>query len=327
MVKEAMNRLVITIFFLAFTCSLHAQPYLITNAAWQQKIKANYFLAPLFYGVKKDNAQVKRETSLQQQLITQYGSSHSAYRELLITGWNYFTLGMTDSAIFNFNQAWLLDTTNLETFLAFGSIITFLDGQPNFQLITQYKLNEKVPSGWDVTAFFGDPAFLDELRTIRKTRTYTPNLSRLLANPRSPYFVDSSKYVLLKIRSGDEEGFYKMGRRSGPWTDYYTGTNKVMRRYTIVNGVESGQISAYHRNGKRSSIFSKNALGEIDGEFQVYDYNGDLVRIEHWHKNSMNPKDSKIIKDWEEDGKITTEVVNGQLKQFIWKGGRKTPVK
>lgn len=282
-----MNRLVVTLFSLAFACSLRAQPYLITNAAWQQKIKANYFLAPLFYGVEKGSAQLDREARLTHDLITPYANRNAAYRQLLITGWNELTIGMTDSAIIHFNQAFLLDSSNLEVFFAFGTIITLLDGTPNFELIKHYKLNERVPSAWDVTAFFGDPAFIDELKKIKKTQPNPPNLSLLLANPRPPYFVDSATYVMLKIRSGDEQGFYKMGRRSGAWTDYYPGTNNIMRRYTIINGVESGQITGYHKNGKISSIFSKNELGEIDGEFKVYDENGQLLRIEHWHKNTL----------------------------------------
>jgi len=218
----------------SFTISLYAQPYLIRNGAWQQKIQKDYFLAPLFYGVKKSSMQLNNETSLKKELIAKYGNSHSAYTQLLTDGWNYFIIGRTDSAIIHFNQAYLLDSNNLETFFAFGSIITFLDGTPNFKLITQYKLNEKVSSTWDLTAFFGDPAFLDELKAIRKKDTHTPQLSSLLANPHPPYAVDSAKYITLKIRSGDAEGFYKMGRPDGQWTDYYVGTDTVMRTYHIT---------------------------------------------------------------------------------------------
>jgi hypothetical protein len=318
-----MNRLIILFFFLAFTANLHSQPYLIKNAAWQPKIKKNYFLAPLFYGIKKDSLQLSRETRLKNELITKYGSVDPAYTQLLITGWNYFTIGMTDSAIIHFNQAYLLDSVNLETFFAFGFILRFLDTKPDFHFIYN-KLKDRVSSPWDLTVFFGDDAFLDELKRIREKQIYKPNLSTLLIKPHAPYFVDSSKYIILKIKTDNHEGFYKMGRPSGPWRDYYLGTEKVMRTYTMVNGGERGQITAYHKNGKISGIFFKNELGEIDGEFKVFDYNGELVRIEQWHKNKGDSRDTKIFKDWEEDGTITTEVINGEFKSFIWKGGQKT---
>jgi hypothetical protein len=318
-----MNRLITIFFPFAFTANLHSQPYLIKNAIWQPKIETNYFLAPLFYGIKKNSIQLGHETRLKNELITKYGSTDSAYRQMLITGWNYFTIGMTDSAIINFNQAYLLDSTNLETFFAFGSIITYLDAKPNYELINHYHLKERVSSPWDLTAFFGNDSFLEELKLIKEKQIYKPNLSTLLVKPQAPYFVDSSKYITLKIKTDNSEGFYKMGRPGGPWTDYHFGTKKVMRTYTIVNGVECGQITAYHKNGKISAIFFKNNLGEIDGEFKVFDYNGELVRIEYWHKNKGNSMDSKIFKEWEEDGTITTDVINGEVKSFIWKDGQK----
>jgi uncharacterized protein YerC len=67
------------------------------------------------------------------------------------------------------------------------SVITFIDSTPNFQLITYFKLNEKVSSAWDVTAFFGDLEFLDELKAIRKKEMHTPQLSSLLADPHLPH--------------------------------------------------------------------------------------------------------------------------------------------
>ena len=44
---------------------------------------------------------------------------------------------------------------------------------------------------------------------------------------------------MLKIRTDNKEGFYKMGRPDGKWTDYYVGTNTIMRTYHITNGAES----------------------------------------------------------------------------------------
>ena len=286
-----MTRVIAALSCLVLACSLHAQPYLIKNAAWQQIINANNFLAPLFYGVTR---QPDRETVLKQELITRYGSTDSAYRQLLINGWNELTIGNTDSAIINFNQAYLIDTLNLENFIATGTVITLVDGNPGFDLIKHYNLDKRVQSAWDATAFFGDPDFIDELKKIGKTQLHPPNLARLLANPQRPYFVDSAKNIMLKIKAGDSEGFYTMGRRSGAWTDYYVFTNKPMRRYTIVNGFECGQITGYHKNGKIMSRFSKNAQGQIDGEDREYDDNGRLIRIDYWHNNTRTS--SKIIK-------------------------------
>jgi hypothetical protein len=299
------------------------QKYLIKNLSWQQKIKINYFLAPLFYGVNKSPAQITREGSRVQILVKTYGNQSSAYRQCLISGWNYFSIGKIDSAIINFNEAYLLDYKNLETFYAFGSIIAFIDLKPNYELITHFKLNEKVSSGWDLMAFFGDQPFLDRVKAIQRQHIYLPNLSAILAHPKPPFFVDSSKYVMLKVIIDNQEGFYRMGRRNSSWTDYFYGTSKIMRTYNIVDGMETGEIKAYHKNGSLAAIFNKNNVGEIDGEYKVFDYQGQLVRIEYWKKNSSNKGDSKIIKEWEEDGETTSEIVNGKSVVYVWKDGKK----
>ncbi len=174
-------------------------------------------------------------------------------------------------------------------------------------------------------AFFGDSIFLDYLKLTQQKNPVNKTLAEFLKNPSDPYLIDSGRYIVLKVGYNNHEGFYKMGRPSGLWTDYYNDDRKqIMRNYTIINGKESGVITAYHRNGKLMSIFNKSSNGEIDGEFKVFDYNGELVRIEYWHKNSLDSKDNKVFKEWEEDGTITHEIVGKQTKEFIWNNGKKT---
>lgn len=319
-----MKRLIAILFFCACTVIVKAQQYLIKNTKWHQKIQKNHSLAPLFYGVKKTSAEIANEKTLTKNLITQYGSTSLAYKQMLINGWNYFTVGRIDSAIINFNNAYLLDNNNIETFYAIGSVIAFIDGKPNFDLITQFKLDKKVSSGWDVMIFFGDEVFLSQLKTNLKHQPLIPKLNKILSHPRPPYVIDSAKYVTIKVKIDNNEGFYKMGKRSGLWTDYYFGTSKIMRTYTIINGIETGQITAYHKNGKISDIFYKDKKGDLNGERKVFDYNGQLVRIEYWKDNSSHKADSKIFKEWEADGETTSEIVDGKEKVFVWKDGKKT---
>jgi len=300
------------------------QPYLIKQSGWQQKIKKNYFLAPLFYGIKRTPAQKENENEIAGNLTKKYGSVNSAYVQSLITGWNYFYIGKIDSAIMNFNQAYLIDKNNLETYLAVGSILTFINGKPSDELINKIESMNKVSSGWDLMAFFGDSIFLEQLKIIQQKNPVNNSLTKFLKNPAGPYLVDSGKYIVIKVIYDNHEGVYKMGRPAGLWADYYDDNHKrVMRYYTIVNGKESGKITAYHKNGKLMAVFNKSSNGDIDGEYKVFDYNGELVRIEYWHKNSADKKDFKIFKEWEEDGTITYETVDNQTKEFIWNDGKK----
>jgi len=320
-----MKRLFTIIISFTLSSVVQGQQYLIKGKGWQDKINKNYFLSPLFYGVKKTPVQRENEKKITKKLIEKYGNINSASRQALINGWNYFYIGKIDSAILNFNQAYLIDGNNAEVYVAFGSILAFINGKPSNELIYKFHLIDKVSSGWDLMSFFGDGIFLENLKIIQQKNPINKPLTEVLKNPTSPYLIDSERYVVLKIKYDNHEGIYKMGRPSGLWTDYYDlDCKKVMRHYTIVNGKESGEITAFHKNGKIMSIFNKDSNGDLDGECKIFDYNGELVRIEYWHKNSFNKKDSKIFKDWEEDGTITYDIVNQQEKTFIWKDGKKT---
>jgi hypothetical protein len=321
-----MKKIISTLILSIFLFTAVGQKYLIKNPSWVSKIKQNPSLAPLSFGINKSQSQIRKENQVTNDLIKRYKNKNLAYSKQIIVGWNYFTIGKIDSAIISFNQAYLVDKLNLETFFAIGSVITFIDGKPSNELIENYHLMEKVSSAWDLTAFYGDLIFLEELKHIHKNFPIKEALNRVLSANIKPYEIDSAKFIMVKIKLDNEEGYYRMGRRYGQWTDYYEPDGKnVMRHYTIVNGKESGKITAFHKNGNLSSIFFKDKNGEINGEFQIFDYDGNLVRIDYWHKNSHKGKDSKIIKEWEEDGTTDEIIVDGQFKEFIWKNGKKSP--
>ena len=320
-----MKSLISILFLFTLLTNTFGQKYLIKNPDWVLKIKQNPSLSPLSFGITKTQGQTIKDNQTVGLLLKKYKTKNLAYRQQIIGGWNYFTIGRVDSAIIYFNQAYLIDKVNLETFFAIGSIIAFIDGEPSNELIEHYHLMDKVSSTWDLTVFYGDLIFLEELKNIHKEFPVIEPLFKILTTNAKPYEVDSAKFVMVKIKSDNHEGYYRMGRQYGQWTDYYESDSKnVMRHYTIIDGKESGKITAFHKNGKLSSIFYKDKNGDIDGEFKIFDYNGDLVRIEYWHKNSHDSKDSKIIKEWEEDG-TTTEIVDGKFKEFIWKDGKKSP--
>ena len=320
-----MKRLISILFLSTLSFNAIGQKFLFRNPDWVLKIKQNSNLSPLSFGIKKTQVQASKDNQIVSQLLKKYKTKDLAYQQQIIDGWNYFTIGRVDSAIICFNQAYLIDKVNLETFIAIGSIITFIDGEPSNDLIRHYHLMDKVSSAWDLTAFYGNLTFLEEIKNIHKDFPIKEPLFKILKTNVKPYEVDSAKFVMVKIKSDNQEGYYRMGRQYGQWTDYYESDGKnVMRHYTIIDGRESGRITAFHKNGKLSSIFYKDKNGDIDGEFKIFDYNADLVRIEYWHKNSHDSKDSKIIKEWEEDG-TATEIVNGQFKDFIWKDGKKSP--
>ncbi len=245
-----MKRLISILILSTLLLNVFGQKYLVKNPEWGKKIKQNSNLAPLAFGIKKKQSQTLKDNLFVNALLKKYTNKNIAYRQQIIDGWNYFTIGKIDSAILKFNQAYLVDKTNLETFFAIGSIITFIDGEPSNDLIEHYHLMDKVSSAWDLTAFYGDLIFLEELKNIHKKFPTVEPLYKILTLNKKPYEVDSAKFVMVKIKSDNHEGYYRMGREYGKWTDFYESDGKnVMRHFTIVDGRESGKITAFHKNG------------------------------------------------------------------------------
>ena len=148
-----MKKLISILFLSTLLINTYGQKYLIKNSDWALKIKQNPSLSPLSFGIKKSQGQILKDNQIVNKLLKKYKTKDLAYRQQIIDGWNYFTIGKIDSAIIYFNQAHLIDKVNLETFFAIGSIITFIDGEPSNELIEHYHLMNKVSSAWDLTAF------------------------------------------------------------------------------------------------------------------------------------------------------------------------------
>ncbi|MFN6943933.1 MAG: tetratricopeptide repeat protein [Cytophagaceae bacterium] len=78
---------------------------------------------PMFGGAKKPASQEKEDKRFIERMQTIDGGQKKAAEYFIEKGWFYFHREILDTAMFRFNQAWLLDENNPDVYWGFGSIM------------------------------------------------------------------------------------------------------------------------------------------------------------------------------------------------------------
>jgi hypothetical protein len=329
-----MKYLIYILFTLISSISF-GQDYLIINESWQNKIKQNYQLAPLFYGVNRSKSQLKDQSNFVKQEVSKYTNTDSAFNEHYKLGWNYFNIGITDSAIIEFNNCYLLKSEDLRLITAFSNVLTYLNGEPdynnlnsetypNYRLIDILKFEEKSITGWNTMIAFGDGIFIDKLKNLHQSSDNYSSIEEALDSIKPPYEFDSIGNINVKLRFDRDEGYYKQGLKNGTWVRYCVDTALIDFEYNLVDGIRNGVTTSYYKNGIKRTEFS-HINGIISGQYKYYDKNGELIRIDFWENNSMNPENTIKYKDTHVEGDVFQEKdENGVLKTYIIINGEKS---
>lgn len=100
----------------------------ITYDEWKTEAEKNIRLQPKYGNVQKTDEQKKADQDLIADYLSQAGTHYKASELLIKLGFDYLYKGDLKTAMYRFNQAWLLDPTNENVFWAFGAIyFTFQD--------------------------------------------------------------------------------------------------------------------------------------------------------------------------------------------------------
>jgi tetratricopeptide (TPR) repeat protein len=89
---------------------------------WQEEAKTNIRLLPEYGHVTKMPEQITADAELIRTEVEQYGSHRKASDVLVNFGFNNMYARDLKSAMYRFNQAWLLDPTNENVYWGFGAI-------------------------------------------------------------------------------------------------------------------------------------------------------------------------------------------------------------
>ncbi|PWS26520.1 hypothetical protein DHW03_17235 [Pedobacter yonginense] len=167
---------------------------------WKIQSKSEIRLLPKYGNVIKSEAQKKADQELIETYLTQQGTHRKASDMLVSLGFKYLYQGDLKTAMFRFNQAWLLDPTNENSFWGFGAIYaTFGD---NTLALKQYDeglvLNPKSTNILTdkATIFLAkyadsnkDKDFNDGVKLLQQSYSINPKYANTLFKLSTAYYV------------------------------------------------------------------------------------------------------------------------------------------
>jgi len=94
----------------------------ITYKEWQEQAKTEIRLLPEYGNVPKSKEQIDADNELIAEELKQDGTHRNASDSLIKRGFDYLYRGNIKTAMYRFNQAWLLDPKNEIVYWGFGVI-------------------------------------------------------------------------------------------------------------------------------------------------------------------------------------------------------------
>jgi tetratricopeptide (TPR) repeat protein len=120
-----MRYIIIPCLLLIFQSSFSQQ---ISYKEWQQEAKNEIRLLPEYGNVQKTTGQLEADQELIKGEVKQYGTHRKASDTLITFGFNNLYKGDLKTAMYRFNQAYLLDPKNENVYWGYGAIyFTFND--------------------------------------------------------------------------------------------------------------------------------------------------------------------------------------------------------
>ena len=185
-------RHLITISFLLFSASLFGQG--LTYCSWKEEGKINIRLLPGYGGVEKTAEQKKADQELIDTYTAQAGSRSNGSELLVKLGFDYLYKGDLKTAMYRFNQAWLLNPNNANAYWGFGAVY-FSFGDVDSAL-KQY--NEGLKMDANSTNILTDKAtiYMTSYMSSKNEKDYNQALSLF----KKSYLIDSkNQNTLFKI--------------------------------------------------------------------------------------------------------------------------------
>src|SRR5688572_5950305 len=112
--------------FLLITQLSFAQPGLYKEGfdEWKKESETNKRLLPRYGHLPKTEDEIKADSGFIRQIMSQpqFKTRREASNHLIQLGFNYYYRDDLKTAMFRFNQAYLLDTTNTDIFWGYGAI-------------------------------------------------------------------------------------------------------------------------------------------------------------------------------------------------------------
>lgn len=84
---------------------------------------------PMYGGAEKNQIELTADQKFINMMVSRFGSRENASNDIARQGWSYFYGGDLKTAMMRFNQSWLLNPNNSESFWGFGIILAMQSQQ------------------------------------------------------------------------------------------------------------------------------------------------------------------------------------------------------
>lgn len=111
---------ILTLAFIFISGILFGQQ--MSYADWKEEAKTNIRLLPKYGNVPKTEGQKEADEKMRKTYLEQEGTPRKASELLIKLGFDYLYRGDIKTAMYRFNQAWLLDPENENVYWGFGAI-------------------------------------------------------------------------------------------------------------------------------------------------------------------------------------------------------------
>jgi tetratricopeptide (TPR) repeat protein len=118
--KQQMKNFLLTITFLLISTFLFGQQMSYTS--WKEEAKTNIRLLPKYGNVSKTKEQKQADEEMINSYLEKEGTPRKASELLIRLGYDYLYKGDIKTAMYRFNQAWLMDPKNDNVFWGFGAV-------------------------------------------------------------------------------------------------------------------------------------------------------------------------------------------------------------
>lgn len=108
--------------FFSLMLSFAMQAQELTYEEWNTQAKSDLRLLPKYGGIPKNEKQKIADQKLIDDYTASEGSREKGSEKLVLLGFNYLYKGDIKTAMYRFNQGWLLNPENENVFWGFGSV-------------------------------------------------------------------------------------------------------------------------------------------------------------------------------------------------------------
>lgn len=119
-------KITITLFALIISLTTAGQPGLYKDGfeEWDKESLTNKRLLPRYGHLPKSEAEIQTDSSFIKQIMsqTQFRTRREASNHLIKLGFNYYYRDDLKTAMYRFNQAYLLDSTNSDDYWGYGAV-------------------------------------------------------------------------------------------------------------------------------------------------------------------------------------------------------------